>query len=130
MIDFINDSTIINYDLKQLIKEIIEILQFEKQLLEPVSSNITRLNRFRVLVERRIERGAIGGEPIYEVICSECCRSTLFRLDLRDNAVISDTIYRIPGLSFTETLERGVGLVIRGGRIMGRMLYAPPICIC
>jgi hypothetical protein len=130
MIGSIGDSTVANHDLKWLAKEIAEILQFERQLLEPVSCNITRLNRSRVLAERRMERGAVGGEPICEVICLECCRSTLLRLDLRDNAAVGDTVYRIPGLSFAETLKGGVGLVIRGGRITGRMLYGPPTCTC
>lgn len=124
------DSTVANQYLKRLANEIAEILQFERQLLEPVSSNVTRLNRSRVLAERRMERGAVGGEPVCEVICPQCCRSTLLRLDLRDNAAVGDTVYRIPGLSYAEALKGGVGLVIRRGRITGRMLYGPPTCTC
>jgi hypothetical protein len=77
-----------------------------------------------------MERGAVGGEPICEVICLECYRSTLLRLNLRDNAAVGDKVYRIPGLSFAETLKGGVGLVICGGRIIERMLYGLPTCTC
>lgn len=64
------------------------------------------------------------------MVCPECCEPTLLRLDLKDNAAVGDTVYRIPGLLYAETLEGGVGLVIRGGRITGRMLYGPPACTC
>jgi hypothetical protein len=130
MIGSTGDNNVANHDLKRLAKEISKILQFERQLLEPVSSNVTRLNRSRVLAERRMERGAVGGEPICEVICPGCCRSTLLRLDLRDNAAVGDTVYRIPGLSYAEGVKGGIGLVIREGRITGRMLYGPPTCTC
>jgi hypothetical protein len=73
----VHDSTIANHNLKRLAKEIAEILQFERQLLKLVLSNVTCLNRSRVLAEQRIERGAVGGEPICEVICIKCCKSTL-----------------------------------------------------
>ena len=130
MIESTGDSTVANYDYALLAKEVAELLQFERQLLEPVSSNVTRLNRSRVLAKRRMERGAVGGEPICEVICPQCSWSTLLRLDLRDNAAVGDTVCRIPGLSYAETLEGGVGLVIRGGRITGRMLYGTQTCAC
>ncbi|KAG9197013.1 hypothetical protein G6514_002539 [Epicoccum nigrum] len=60
------DSTVAYRNFEWLAKEIAEKLQFEQQLLKPIASNVTRLNRSRVLAERRMERGAVGGEPICE----------------------------------------------------------------
>jgi hypothetical protein len=54
----------------------------------------------------------------------------LFRLDLNETAAIGDTVYRIPDLSYGGSLENGVGLVLRDGRVTGRMIYGPPACLC
>lgn len=40
-------------------------------------------------------------------------------------------MYRIPGLTYLNSTEDGVGLVIdKEGRITGRMFFGPPACDC
>lgn len=115
----------------ELAKAVAETLQFEALLLEPMSKNVSRLNRSRVLAERRGERGAQEGEPICLVQCPNCGMSTLLRLDLRQTARVGNEVYRIPRLSYDETVEGGVGLILcPERRITGRMLYGSPTCCC
>ncbi|KAK4158785.1 hypothetical protein QBC43DRAFT_305185 [Cladorrhinum sp. PSN259] len=115
----------------ELAKAAAETLQFELLLWEPTSKNVSRLNRSRVLAERRRERGVQEGEPICLVQCPGCGRSTLLRLDLRQTARVGDEVYRIPHLSYDETIEDGVGLILcPERRITGRMLYGSTTCRC
>ncbi len=39
-------------------------------------------------------------------------------------------VYRIPGLLYDETVPDGVGLVLCGGTIIGKMQYGTPACGC
>jgi hypothetical protein len=115
----------------ELATSVVETLQFEVLLWEPTSKNVSRLNRSRVLAERRRERGVQEGEPICLVQCPGCGMSTLLRLDLRQTARVGDEVYRIPRLSYDETIEGGVGLILcPERRITGRMLYGSPTCCC
>ncbi|KAI3326855.1 hypothetical protein HD806DRAFT_488381 [Xylariaceae sp. AK1471] len=106
------------------------ILQLEEQILVGVFNQITRLTRSRHIARHRASRGSVCGESICEVRCTQCHVATLFRLDLRTTGRKGDKVYRIPGLSYSESVEDGVGLVINGGRITGRMSYGPPACNC
>jgi hypothetical protein len=110
--------------------EISDILQLDKHIFGDISDQVTRLTRSRHVARKRKERGAVGGEPICEVRCPGCRTVTLFRLDLRETGQVGDKLYRIPGLSYSESVENGVGLVLQEGRISGRMLYGPPACDC
>jgi len=39
-------------------------------------------------------------------------------------------VYRIPGLLFDDTVPEGVGIVVCGKRIIGKMAYGTPACSC
>ncbi|KAH7309704.1 hypothetical protein B0I35DRAFT_440487 [Stachybotrys elegans] len=110
-----------------------QLLKYDTPIMVNNSAQVTRFGKSRHIAISRRQRGAINGEPICEVRCLEStCRAiTLLRLDLRVNAEIGDKVYRIPGLSYSETLQDGMGVVLnKEGRITGRMLYGPPGCPC
>jgi hypothetical protein len=110
--------------------KISQILQLDKHIMGEISDQITRLTRSRHIARRRRDRGVVNGEAICEVRCPGCQSVTLFRLDLRDTAGVRHKVFRIQGLSYSEGVEDGVGLVINNGRITGRMFYGPPACDC
>ena len=114
----------------QAAQEISGMLQLERNIARDLTSGVTRLTLSRYIARQRRDRGARHGEPICQVRCHNCRRITLFRLDLRETGREGDKIYRIPGLCYSKTVENGVGLVLKGGRITGRMLYGPPTCDC
>jgi hypothetical protein len=89
----------------------------------------TRLDYSKSIALARKERDAVKGEPLYEVRCPQCHKTTILRLDLRETGNVGDIVYQIPGLSYTLTGDC-VGLVLRDGRITGRMLYGKPACNC
>jgi hypothetical protein len=89
----------------------------------------TRLGYLEMIAFTRKARGAVKGEPLCELRCPECHKTTLLRLDLRETGNVGDIVYQIPGLSYTLTGDC-VGLVLRDGRITGRMLYGKPACNC
>jgi hypothetical protein len=110
-----------------------QLLKYDTHIMGNLSAEVTRLTKSRHIARSRRQRGCVNGEPICEVRCleSECRAVTVFRLDLRANGKVGDMVYRIPGLSYSETVENGVGVVLSGeGRITGRMLYGPPRCPC
>ncbi|RYP73598.1 hypothetical protein DL771_003486 [Monosporascus sp. 5C6A] len=114
-------------------QKLTQLLKYDKHIMGNISAEVTRLTKSRHIARSRRERGAVNGEPICEVRCleSECQVVTVFRLDLRTNAEVGDKVYRVPGLSYSETTEGGVGVVLnKEGRITGRMLYGPPGCPC
>jgi hypothetical protein len=117
-------------DRQRVAQQISDILGLEVNISGNLSSGVTRLTRSKYIAGRRRDRGAHNGEPICGVKCLGCGRVTLFRLDLRDTANVGQRVYRIPGLSYSESVKDGVGLVIDEGRITGRMLYGPPACDC
>jgi hypothetical protein len=77
----------------------------------------------------RAQRSAVKGEPLCEVTCPECHKTAILRLDLRETGNVGDIVYHIPGLSYQFTGDN-VGLVLRNGRITGRMLFGKPACNC
>jgi hypothetical protein len=118
---------------RHIARKITQLLKYDSNILGTLSGEMTRLTRSRTIANSRRQRGAVTGDPICEVRCLESgCRAiTVFRLDLRPNAEMGDTVYRVPGLSYSLTTENGVGLVLdKDGRITGRMLYGPPGCRC
>ncbi|KAF4457604.1 hypothetical protein F53441_477 [Fusarium austroafricanum] len=40
------------------------------------------------------------------------------------------TAYRIPGLKYATSHANGVGLLVKNGRVVGRMVWATPACTC
>jgi len=121
-------------DREEVARQISDALELETHIAADLSNKVTRLTRSRHIARNRKSRGAhegaMDGEPVCKVRCMGCRTVTLFRLDLRDTGGAGQTVYRIPGLSYSESVEDGVGLVISGDRITGRMLYGPPACNC
>lgn len=111
-------------------KEISQILQLERHVIGDISDQVTRLTRSRHIARNRKERGAVNSELICEVRCPGCRKVTPFRLNLRETGQVGDKLYRIFRLSYSKSVENGVGLVVQKGRISGRMLYRPPFCDC
>jgi hypothetical protein len=70
-------------------------------------------------------------EGISRVSCKFCERLSIFRLTLWEkHTPEASQIYRIPGLLYDETVPEGVGLVICGRKIIGKMIYGTPACEC
>ena len=115
---------------REAAENISQILQLDTHIMGEISDQISRLTLSRHIARRRRDRGVVNGEAICEVRCPGCQSVTLFRLDLRDTAGIRHKVFRIQGLSYSEGVEDGVGLVINDGRITGRMFYGPPACDC
>ena len=114
-------------------QRVMRLMKYLTHIAGNISSEITRLTKSRHISRGRRERGAAGGEPICEVKCpgSQCQTRTVLRLDLRTTAAVGDEVYRIPGLSYAEGTEDGIGLVLSAkSRITGRMRFGPPTCGC
>ncbi len=109
------------------VAEIARILDLERNIMR-FSTPVTRLTRSRHIARRRRNRGAVGGEPVCRVKCPGCSTCSLLRLDLRTTATPGAKVYRIAGLTNTESVKDGVGLDLQNGRIVGRMLYGAPAC--
>jgi hypothetical protein len=119
-----------NNDTLTAAQQIIDLLEFDKCISSSFQNRHDRLAfSFSDASERRFLSEA-DGEPICEVRCPRCRMVNLFRLDLDETAVIGDAVYRIPDLSYEGSLENGVGLVLRDGRVTGRMVCGPPACLC
>jgi hypothetical protein len=106
------------------------ILRLEQNVCHELPGHISRLARSRQLARGRKSRGAVSGEPICLVRCLGCLLVSPFRIDLRASASVGDEVFRIPGLSYFNGVESGTGMVVRSGRITGRMCYGPPACDC
>ena len=124
------DDELRGLERQRVAQEISDTLQLEINIAGDLSSEVTRLTRSRHIARHRRNRGARGGEPMCEVRCPGCRRVFLLRLDLRITARIGHSVYRIPGLGYSESVKDGVGLVIDKGRVSGRMLYGPRVCDC
>jgi len=114
-------------------QRVTQLLKYDTHVAGDLSAKITRLTKSRHIARSRRDRGAANGEPICAVRCPEAsCRTlTVLRLDLRETGKVGDKVYRFPGLSYAETVENGVGLVLDDeGRITGRMRFGPPSCDC
>lgn len=111
-------------------KEISDLLDLETNIAGDLSSDVTRLTWSRHIARHRKCRGTERGEPVCEVRCPTCCKITLFRLDLRDTGGVGQSVYRVPGLTYSGSVKDGVGFVLENGKVTGRMLYGPPACNC
>ncbi|KAI0523823.1 hypothetical protein F5B22DRAFT_592148 [Xylaria bambusicola] len=71
-------------------------------------------------------------EGLAAVKCKGCSRDFLFRATVWDppSATAAAEMYRIPGLLYDDTVAEGVGLVVCGGLIVGKMAYGTPACDC
>lgn len=80
-----------------------------------------------------------GGTPhnwrfccLVTTACGRCGKHAMFRTGLwaDPSSVLGAVLYRIPGLQYDLTLKNGVGMIVKEGRILGRMLYGTPACEC
>lgn len=71
-------------------------------------------------------------QAIIEAMCPACHDSFLFRAALYESPteVRGAVAYRIPGLQYHLTRPEGVGLLVKNGKIVGRMAWACPTCPC
>ncbi|KAH8596875.1 hypothetical protein B0O99DRAFT_618832, partial [Bisporella sp. PMI_857] len=80
-----------------------------------------------------------GGTPhnwrfccLVTAACRGCGKHALFRIGAWEDpsSMLGSTLYRIPGLEYDLTLKNGIGMAVKDGRILGRMLYGTPACAC
>lgn len=72
-------------------------------------------------------RGALVG-----ITCPSCLRSFLFRaaLFVSRSEALGAVAYRVPGLKFRSTLKDGIAILVKEGKVIGRMVWAVPACPC
>ncbi|CAM1511679.1 Fc.00g091920.m01.CDS01 [Cosmosporella sp. VM-42] len=76
-------------------------------------------------------RGYDQMEALARVRCSFCGRRSLFRLSMWEAPIREEAqVFRIPGLLYDLTIPGGIGMVISGKKIIGRMSYGTPACDC
>ncbi len=101
-----------------------------KQQTKGSKTSITRLVSSCTIAMRHRDRGVVRGESICRVRCPNCSVRSLLRLDLRDNATAGAKVFWIPELTYSKTVEGGVGIVLHERRIVGRMLHGTTYCGC
>lgn len=79
-----------------------------------------------------IHVGYAGLSCILSVLCSSCQRICVFRTGFFElpNNFEDYVVYRIPGLEFQHSYPNGMGIVLKGGLVVGRMAWATPACEC
>lgn len=70
-------------------------------------------------------------EGIAQVSCKICGRRAVYRMTMWEKPMLDATqLYRIPGLLYDDSVPEGVGIVVDGGRIIGKTMYGTPACKC
>jgi hypothetical protein len=70
-------------------------------------------------------------EGIARVRCKFCAARFIYRLTCwEEPRPEAAQVYRIPGLFFDLTVPEGVGMVVCGKRIIGKMAFGTPACSC
>lgn len=70
-------------------------------------------------------------EGVGRVSCKICGRRSVFRLTMWEQPTPDVAqVYRISGLLYDDTVPEGVGIVVEGKRIIGKMMYGTPACEC
>jgi len=79
-----------------------------------------------------IHVGYAGGQCLLSVSCTACHRTFVFRAGLFESPsnVRGAIAYRIPGLEYQFSHRNGIGIVMKDGRVVGRMAWATPACKC
>ncbi|KAL1639407.1 hypothetical protein SLS58_007988 [Diplodia intermedia] len=69
---------------------------------------------------------------VFAAACPVCHKHFLYRAALTrpPSEVLGAAAYRIPGLSYELALKDGVGIIVKDGHIIGRMVWACPACPC
>ncbi|KAF7555485.1 hypothetical protein G7Z17_g2171 [Cylindrodendrum hubeiense] len=70
-------------------------------------------------------------EGIGRVSCKICGWRSIFRLTMWEEPTPDIAqVYRISGLLYDDSVPDGVGIVMEGKRIIGKMMYGTPACEC
>lgn len=66
------------------------------------------------------------------VTCFACYETEVFRVAsfVNKTELRHATAYRIPGLRYSFTHQDGVGILVKDGKVVGRMIWAIPSCQC
>ena len=112
------------------------------ELAKKMSTALKLSNKGKYARESRLE-SAVGEaewflreyeramEGIGRVSCKICGRRSIFRLTMWEEPTLDlAQVYRIPGLLYDDTIPEGVGIVVEGKRIIGKMMYGTPACDC
>jgi hypothetical protein len=69
---------------------------------------------------------------LIRVRCSSCKVESVFRAAVfsKPRLVKGAILYRVPGLQYHATRKHGVGFLINNGNIIGRTIWAVPLCAC
>lgn len=117
--------------IEQATQSISDTPQLEANIFKGEGVSDKRFSRSIAIARERQRRGAKGGDPICKVRCPQCRRVAPFRVNLRETGGVGQKVYHIPGLTYSDSTEDGVGVVIdKEGRITGRMFFGPPACKC
>ncbi|KAK0613553.1 hypothetical protein B0T14DRAFT_526476 [Immersiella caudata] len=70
-------------------------------------------------------------EGISQISCKICGQRSVFRLNVWEEPTPNVAqVYRIPGLLYDDSVPEGVGILVEGKRIVGKMMYGTPACKC
>ncbi|KAE9365596.1 hypothetical protein N431DRAFT_488713 [Stipitochalara longipes BDJ] len=124
----------INVDDTNEICRISELMIELLRLTRPYRSNIhTKHGAFTKLMYA----GSFSASQYYRdsidlVECASCEKAFVYRLYHYTGGkdMLNAEVYRIQGLGYEGTLPDGVGLVVKNGRVVGKMVYGTPACQC
>ena len=79
-----------------------------------------------------IHAGHIGLNCVLSVPCTSCHQTLVFRAGFFEApcTALTYVAYRIPGTMYRFSHPNGLGVVMRDGRVVGRMAWATPACDC
>lgn len=119
-----------NNEIIRIAEEMIGILR----LTRPYRSNMhTKNGPFtRLLYAGSFSAAAYYRDSIDVVECARCERGFVYRLYHYTSGkhVLNARVYRIQGLGYEGTLPDGVGLIVKDGKVVGKMVYGTPACPC
>ena len=104
---------------------IAQLLQLYKQL-KGTAADLTRLS----YASNPLHQVDGYSDCLAAVRCPSCAKSFLYRVSILKHVDGPVYLYRIPELECASSLWDGVGLLISGKEIVGRMIYGIPACSC
>ncbi|KAF5236108.1 hypothetical protein FAUST_6718 [Fusarium austroamericanum] len=104
-------------------------------------ANILQLSNVRtghsqsILAANNAFFGTIHCSPydyVVGITCSGCLRTFAHKVGsfVLPTELQYAKAYRFPGLKYRVSLENGVGILVKNGKIVGRMIWATPACQC
>lgn len=111
------------------LSSLVSLLQLDKKFGPMAKDN--RLLDIGKRFQQRRDIDPNSSERLCHLRCQYCRKTFFSRPDLRPEAAVGAKLYRIPGLSYTMTSAKGVGILVNEkGRIVGRSRCAIPLCDC